>query len=125
VANVVEFLKEFRKREHKRKSSGSQNSQVKAILSSTVEEFSRKDLAILVRSYLLGEDILLVSNPRCMQLVEGEYVTYLPEELEVISQLSPGFIKKIHRLKKLCDGEILKEGLRLNGKSVIGKDRSQ
>jgi len=98
---------------------------VKAILSSTVEEFSRKDLAILVRSYLLGEDILLVSNPRCMQLVEGEYVTYLPEELEVISQLSPGFIKKIHRLKKLCDGEILKEGLRLNGKSVIGKDRSQ
>lgn len=114
-----------RRRGQKQRSDGSQNPEVEAILSSTIKEFSQQDLAILVKSYLLGEDILLVSNPKCMQLVEGEYVTYLPDELEVISQLSPDFIKRIHRLKKLCDGEILKEGLRLNGKSVIGKDRSQ
>lgn len=125
MANVVEFLKAFRQTRKEHRPDNSKDPEVEAILSLTAEEFSRQDLAILVRSYLLGEDILLVSNPRCMQLVEGEYVTYLPDELEVISQLSPDFIKRIHRLKKLCDGEILKEGLRLNGKSVIGKDRSQ
>ncbi len=110
MQNVVEFLREFRQRSKPtsvRKPSDETRERVLAI---TAAEFRDANLAILVRSYLLGEDICLVSNDKCKTLFGGEYVTYLPEELEAIYRLSPDFIKRVHHIKKLCDGEILRKG---------------
>ena len=121
MANVVEFLKHFRKRAKENRPGSSKGPEVEAILSLTTEEFSRQDLAILVRSYLLGEDIYLISNEDCQTLVNGELVTYLPEELEAIYQLSPDCVKRVHRLKKLCDGQILKKGLKIGGEEISGQ----
>ena len=81
------------------------------VLSVSASEFRDANMAILVRSYLLGEDILIVSNESCRTLYDGDFVTYLPEELIAIYQLSPDFIKKLHRIKKLCDGDILTKGM--------------
>lgn len=81
------------------------------ILSMSATEFKDSNLAILIRSYLLGEDIVLASNERSRVLYGDQYVTYLPEELMAAYQLSPDFIKKIHRIKKLWDGDILNKGV--------------
>jgi hypothetical protein len=39
----------------------------------------------------------------------------LPEELEAIYRLSPDFIKRLHHIKKLCDGTILEKGAAWHG----------
>ena len=72
-----------------------------------------------MRSFLLGEDILLVSNTQCFQYVDGQHIAYLPEELEVIYHLSPDSSKKLHKIKKSFGGEILKEGLKINGTRIL------
>lgn len=111
MANVVEFLRSFRRGRQQQRSDRPTDSQVESILSMTIDEFRRQDLAVLVRSYLLGEDFYLVSNRHCLPRLDGRLVTYLPEELEAIYQLSPDFIKRIHKIKKCFGGEILTEGI--------------
>lgn len=109
MPNVIESLKAFRRKIGRVEISPPERIDVNAILNMTADQFSKDDIAILIRSYLLGEDILLVSNPTCMPKFEGEYVTYLPEELEALHNLSPDFIKRVHKLKKLSCGEIMNE----------------
>ena len=110
MSTVVEFLKEFRQRSKPIDNDKPSDACHDRVLAMTAVEFRDANLAVLIRSYLLGEDICLVSNEKCKTLFGGEYVTYLPEELEAIYQLSPDFIKRVHNIKKLCDGEILKKG---------------
>jgi hypothetical protein len=111
MSNVVEFLRAFRERSATERPIVDPPVVTEPVLSMSATEFRGANLAILVRSYLLGEDILIVSNESCRTLYEGDFVTYLPEELTAIYQLSPGFIKKVHRIKKLCDGDILSKGM--------------
>jgi hypothetical protein len=111
MPNVIEFLKTFRDHSESPYSPVDPPVVAEPVLSMSATEFRDANLAILVRSYLLGEDILIVSNESCKTLYEGDFVTYLPEELTAIYQLSPDFIKKLHRIKKLCDGNILTKGM--------------
>lgn len=110
MANVIEFLKQFRQAKRDQSDEKQADPEVQRLLTLTVDEFSRESLIILVKSYLLGENILLVSNRKCLQHVDGECVTYLPEELEAIYGLSSDSIKHVHGLKKLVTGEILRNG---------------
>jgi hypothetical protein len=110
MANVLEFLRQFRQAKREPSEHKPGDPEILRVLALTVDEFKRESLVILVRSYLLGENIMLVSNRDCLQHVDGECVTYLPEELETIYGLSSDSIKNVHRLKKLVDGEILRNG---------------
>lgn len=110
MSTVVEFLQEFRQRSKPTDNDAPSDTRHDRVSAMTAVEFRDANLAVLIRSYLLGEDICLVSNESCKKLVGGKYVTYLPEELEAIYRLSPDFIKRVHHIKKLCDGEILKKG---------------
>ncbi|MFH1373302.1 MAG: hypothetical protein ABII79_05880 [bacterium] len=111
MPNVVEFLRSFRGRSKVPKPPELSAVVAEGVLSMSATEFRDANLAVLVRSYLLGEDIVLASNDRCRVLYGHKYVTYLPEELMAVYQLSPDFVKRIHHIKKLCDGEILAEGV--------------
>jgi hypothetical protein len=111
MPNVVEYLRQFRNRKSRPPWQAEQPDDFGAVLGLSAREFAGANLAILVRSYLLGEDILLVSNDQCRTLYEGNYVTYLPEELQALYQLSPDHIERIHRIKKLTDGDILSKGV--------------
>jgi hypothetical protein len=106
MANVIEFLRQFRQARTEQAEDGQADPEIQRLLSLTVNQFRREDLIILVKSYLLGENILLVSNRECLQHVNGECVTYLPEELEAIYGLSSDSIKHVHWLKKIADGEV-------------------
>jgi hypothetical protein len=118
MANVLEFLKQFREAKREPAEDEPADPEIHRVLSLTAAEFKRESLIVLVKSYLLGEHIMLVSNRECLQHVDGECVAYLPEELEAIYRLSPESIKHVHALKKLVDGEILKEGGSHHGRSV-------
>ena len=84
MSNVVEFLEEFRRRSRPTEVSTPSDVDRESVLVMTTTEFRDANLAILIRSYLLGEDICLVSNVKCKTRINGEYVTYLPEELPAI-----------------------------------------
>ena len=55
---------------------------------------------------MLDDNICLVSNRRCLQHVDGGYVTYLPEELEFVYRMSPESLRKAHLVKKHFGGVI-------------------
>ena len=110
MANVVEFLKSFRRDGETSRTRKTKDPELTAILSMTAAEFSRQDLILLVRSHLFGEDIFLVSNEKCLSHLNGGVVAYLPEELKALYGKSPDLIKQAHYIKKIIDGEILKEG---------------
>jgi hypothetical protein len=107
MENVVEFLKRFREESDRDRKIVSKDPVIESVLSMTLDEFGKQNLAILVRSHLLGENFYMVPNREALAKIGGEYVIYLPEELEAIAGLSPGGLKDIHRIKKLFDGEII------------------
>jgi len=104
--NVIELLKNFR-REKSRNQSNPDVDKCRDVLSLSIDEFAKRNLAILVRSYLLGEDIYMISNPDCLKDIEGNHVTYLPEEMMAIYNLSKESIMALHRIKKSFGGRIL------------------
>ena len=77
------------------------------VLSLTVREFEENDQLLLIRSFLLGEDVYLVPDRKYLDKLNSKLVPYLPEELQIIAHLSPAAIKWIHEIKKWCDGEII------------------
>lgn len=107
MENVVEFLKRFRELDGKSRVVVKNDPETSSLLSMTLDEFGKQNLAILVRSYLLGEHIYLIPNQNMSPQSSGGLVTYLPEELIAISRLSPTGLKNIHRIKKIFDGEIV------------------
>jgi hypothetical protein len=107
VPNVIEYLKQFRNKPDENLESNSPDLEITRFLSLTAKEFSRESAAILIKSYLLGENIWLISNPSCLPQIDHKYVAYLPQEFEALCKLSPSSMKQVHWLKKLVEGEIL------------------
>ena len=88
-------------------SPGLQQPQHSEVANLTLQDFSSRGLVFRVRSRLLGEDIYLVSRDHCRSACDGEGVVYTTDELTVLCSLAPRHIKRVHLLKKLCDGEII------------------
>ena len=122
MSNVVEFLDAFRKRTHNRAEKTKPEPQTDAILSLTAKEFRGENLAVLVRSHLLGDCFQLVSNPQCASAYDDQYVTYLPEELEALYKLSPELIRRVHQIKRMTSGSIIGTRILADGESNTGKD---
>lgn len=70
-----------------------------------VTDFRRKNIAVRIRSAVLGEDVWLVSNESVREHLKSEgLVCYLAEEIELMKNLSPEAVKKIHLVKKQFGG---------------------
>lgn len=67
-----------------------------------LSEFASCNAALRVHSAVLDEIVYLISNPRCLQLVDDEYVAYLPEELAFLIKyrVCPDAIRAVHAVKK-------------------------
>lgn len=109
MPNVIEFLRDFRKRGQPAAATGDEDSETARILSLTAAEFSKESYVILLRSHLLGEDIYLVSNERCLAHLDDDKVAYLPDELLAIYGQSLDFIRFIHEVKRMVNGVVSKE----------------
>jgi len=70
--------------------------------------FRRDQICVEVDSRLLGETIYIVSNEECLQHVSGEAVTYLPEEVEMIRNMSDESLRYAHNVKKKYGGRIIR-----------------
>ena len=70
----------------------------------SLEEFKSQNLAVRIRSKVLGEDIWLVSNEDAREHLKAEgLVCYLANEIEQLKGLSQGAIRKVHEVKKVFD----------------------
>jgi hypothetical protein len=98
------------------------NPAIEAILSMPMTDFRRQDMILLVKSYLFKEDIFIVSNKECLKHLGKDVVAYLPEELEALIGKPPDLIKQAHQIKKIFNGEILKESGLKNVKNIYEKD---
>lgn len=106
MGNIRKYLKDLRKGNHQTEVQPSQNISENSVLGMDLQKFGCENLIVLVRSYLLDDDICLVSNRRCLHHVEEDYVTYLPEELEFVYRMSQESLKKAHLVKKHFGGII-------------------
>ena len=106
MANVLELLRELRK-PRRTQEPKPQPDDLRAIEQLTLDEFAASELTLMVKSELLGEEIVFASNPKCILDWNGPQVVYLPHELEVLARLTPEAVKRIHALKKVVDGEIV------------------
>lgn len=59
------------------------------VMSLSYEEFIKANLAVKIRSHLLGEVIFLVSSEEAVDQVEADYVCYLPDEVLALQSLTP------------------------------------
>ena len=105
--SVLTYLREFRERTRSQQPAVASEKETESVLSMPLNEFRKADLAVLLKSYLLGDDFYLVSNPQCLQYIDDSYVTYLPEELEIVYRLSRDSLKKVHEIKKRFGGKII------------------
>lgn len=120
MSNVVEFLKQFRESGNQRQIAGSQIEETDRYLNMTAEEFSQEEAAILIHSYLFGENFYLIANERSREIAGDSLAVYLPEELVAVSKLSPEAMKRIHNLKKKTQGTIVGIGTLKDEKDVRG-----
>ena len=78
----------------------------------TVEEFSKRGLAVRVENNVLGEEVYFVSNEKMREQVKDHgLVTYFPHELKhlIKSNPTPNELRKIHLIKKTFDGSKIVE----------------
>lgn len=114
--NVIEFVRRFRRKDEKPADpeipASSPDEGLEELLNLPLDEFGRRKTALKLRSCLLDEDIFFISNPNCLQLVDSDYVAYLPEELAILVKCGPPpeTIRTIHHLKKIL-GATLKDGV--------------
>jgi len=106
MPNVLELLRDLRKPRGTQEPK-SQPDDLKVIEQLTLDEFAASELTLMVKSTLLGEEIVFASDPKCILDWNGPQVVYLPYELKVLARLTPEAIKRIHALKKVVDGEIV------------------
>lgn len=106
MSDIRKYLKNLRQDDHQSEVQPNRDISEESVLGMNLHEFGRENLIVLVKSYLLDDDIILVSNRRCLQHVEEDYVTYLPEELEFVYRMSPESLKKAHLVKKHFGGVI-------------------
>ncbi len=106
MGDIRKYLKNLRNDDHRSEAEPSQDISEDSVARMDLQEFGRENLIVLVRSYLLEDEVCLVSNRRCLQYVDGGYVTYLPDELEFVYRMSPESLKKVHLLKKHFGGVI-------------------
>ena len=67
----------------------------------SVEDFKSHNLAIRIRSKVLGEDIWLVSNEATREHLQAEGLpVYLADEISHLKGLSPEELRKINTVKK-------------------------
>ena len=84
------------------------------LLSVTTEEFAAMDLAVKIRSRILGEEVYLVSREELAARVPG--VAYTPAEIEVLRRMRGELrphgaerLRKIHEAKRVLGGRLLPE----------------
>ena len=74
-----------------------------------VEDFKKSNQILKVESETLGETVYFVSNKRVAQMHRKElegYVYYTGRELDILIDMSPENLKKIHLLKKKFKGKV-------------------
>lgn len=83
----------------------------------TLEEFKAQNLAVKIRSKVLGEDFWLVSNEETRDHLEAEgLVCYLPDEILHLLGLSQEAIRKLHKVKEVFNGsQIIGREEKMNG----------
>jgi hypothetical protein len=118
MSDIRKYLKNLRKDDHQSEVRPNRGISEESVLGMDLREFGRENLIVLVRSFLLEDDICLVSNRRCLQHVEGDCVTYLPEELEFVYCMSPEALKNVHLIKKHFGGII-------NSHEITSKDSTK
>ncbi|MFH1893745.1 MAG: hypothetical protein ABIK83_13820 [Candidatus Zixiibacteriota bacterium] len=106
MGDIRKYLRNLRKDNHQSEDQLREEIPEESVLGMDLQKFGRENLIVLVRSYLLNDDICLLSNRRCLQHVEGDYVTYLPDELEFVYRMSPESLKRVHLVKKHLGGII-------------------
>lgn len=74
---------------------------------SGIRKFCSDNLIVEIESRLLEDSFYLVSNKQCLQHLPGGVVSYLPEELEFISNLSPDTLRQIHQIKKKLGAQVV------------------
>lgn len=76
-----------------------------------LEDFKAKNLAVRIRSAVLGEDVFLVSNEAVRDHLKAEgLVVYLAEEIPCLRGLSPKVLKAVHAAKKVFEkSRVIKE----------------
>ena len=73
------------------------------VLAMSYEEFRRADLALLVRSAVLGEDVIIASAEGAAEKVRGDQVVYLITEFRHLfgsGELNLDALRLLHRLKR-------------------------
>ena len=69
-----------------------------------LEDFKSQNLAVRIRSKVLGEDIWLVSNEGVRDYLKAEgLICYLPEKILKLKGLSAEAIRKVHEVKKVFE----------------------
>jgi len=70
-----------------------------------VIDFKTRNLAVRIRSEVLGEDIWLASNEQVRDHLKAEGVAvYLADEILHLKGLSPEALRRIHEVKKVFEG---------------------
>lgn len=94
------------KKEDKRKSEKGVNPD--NLLTRSIEEFKSQNLAVRIRSKVLGEVIWLVSNENVRDHLKAEgLVCYLAEEILHLKELCPDDIRATHNVKKVFDKSLI------------------
>ncbi len=74
------------------------------VLSLGLSEFKTQNLAVRIRSRILGEDIWLVSNEEARDHLKAEgLVCYLANEIPHLKGLSLEALKKIHETRRIFE----------------------
>jgi len=100
MENIRTFLRDFRRKVGRNDEDQANLSRTPSAVYTDIPRFKDGNLVIQLQSFLLRDDFYIVSNRACLQHVDGDAVTYLPEELELICNLPKDSLKRIHDIKK-------------------------
>lgn len=72
----------------------------------SLTDFRDHGKILTIHSQVLGEAIRLVAQAGLADGTTGPTV-YTPDEFSILSSLSPAFIRRVHHLKQMVEGEIV------------------
>lgn len=102
------------------------------VIDLNLDEFERSDLVLTIRSRLFGEDVMFVPTEATKaKLADSSLAAYSANELSFVARLSEAALRRVHRLKKRVEGEIIDitkavsaKG-QCNGQNLFSKGGSQ
>lgn len=79
------------------------------LLDTSLEDFARSKKTFVLRSNILGEDIVISADNAPESVYNMGYIVYTATELTSICSMSPDEVKKIHKTKKAFEGTVTVE----------------